>query len=414
MSGTATGVATAGPLSHLKVLDLSRVLAGPWAGQALGDLGAEVIKVEAPQGGDDTRKWGPPFLDAPGQTRDAAYYTACNRNKRSVTIDFARPEGAEMVRRLAARCDVVIENFKVGGLAKYGLDHESLRACDPRLIYCSITGFGQTGPYAHRAGYDFLVQGMGGLMSVTGQPDGAPGAAPMKVGVAVSDLFTGMYAVSAILAALIHRERTGEGQHIDCALLDCQVAMLANQGANWLSGGLAPTRLGNNHPNVVPYSVYPVADGHVIVACGNDGQFRKLGVALGSPGLADDARYSTNDARVRNRAAIDDELTRLLAELTREEAIAKLERAGVPCGPINALPDVFADPHVKARGLEVMLERSDGTRVNGVAFPARLSATPATFRAAPPRLGQDTEAVLGEELGLDGPALASLRAQGVI
>ncbi len=414
MSGTTPGFTTAGPLSHLKVLDLSRVLAGPWAGQALGDLGADVIKVESPQGGDDTRKWGPPFLDALGETRDAAYYTACNRNKRSVTIDFARPEGAEMVRRLAARCDVVIENFKVGGLAKYGLDHESLRACDPRLIYCSITGFGQTGPYAHRAGYDFLVQGMGGLMSVTGQPDGAPGAAPMKVGVAVSDLFTGMYAVSAILAALIHRDRTGEGQHIDCALLDCQVAMLANQGANWLSGGLVPTRLGNNHPNVVPYSVYPVADGHVIVACGNDGQFRKLGIALGSPALADDARFSTNDARVRNRAATDDELTRLLAKLTREEAIAKLECAGVPCGPINALPDVFADPHVKARGLEVMLERSDGARVSGVAFPARLSATPATLRAAPPRLGQDTEAVLGEELGLDAPAIASLRAQGVV
>ncbi|MBN9469356.1 MAG: CoA transferase [Bosea sp.] len=414
MIGVEQATVTPGPLSHLKVLDLSRVLAGPWAGQALGDLGADVIKVEAPQGGDDTRKWGPPFLDGPDNTRDAAYFTACNRNKRSVTIDFARPEGAALVRRLAARCDVVIENFKVGGLVKYGLDHESLRSGDPRLIYCSITGFGQTGPYAHRAGYDFLVQGMGGLMSVTGQADGLPGAAPMKVGVAVSDLFTGMYAVSAILAALIHRDRTGEGQHIDCALLDCQVAMLANQGANWLAGGAVPTRMGNNHPNVVPYRVYPVVDGHVIVACGNDGQFRKLSAALGSPGLADDPRYATNEARVRNRAAIDDELTTLLAGLMRDEAIMRLERAGVPCGPINTLPDVFADPHVKARNLEIVLERSDGTGVNGVAFPARLSATPATFRAAPPLLGQHTEAVLGEELGLDSSAFACLRAQGVI
>jgi crotonobetainyl-CoA:carnitine CoA-transferase CaiB-like acyl-CoA transferase len=413
MSGQPTAVATAGPLSHLKVLDLSRVLAGPWAGQTLGDLGADVIKVESPQG-DDTRKWGPPFVNGADGRRDAAYFTACNRNKRSVAIDFAQPEGAELVRRLAARCDVVIENFKVGGLAKHGLDHASLRARNPRLIYCSITGFGQTGPYAHRAGYDFLVQGMGGLMSITGQPDGTPGAAPMKVGVAVSDLFTGMYAVSSILAAVVHRDRTGEGQHIDCALLDCQVAMLANQGANWLAGGVAPARMGNNHPNVVPYRVYPVLDGHVIVACGNDGQFRKLSAALGSPNLADDPRYATNEARVLNRDAIDGELTLLLARLTKDEAIATLEQAGVPCGPINELPDVFADPQVKARCLEVALERPDGTRIAGVAFPAQLSATPATFRTAPPSLGHHTQAVLAEELGVESSAFATLRERGVI
>lgn len=413
MSGKSSATVERGALSHLKVLDLSRVLAGPWAGQVLGDLGADVIKVEALQG-DDTRKWGPPFVDAADGARDAAYFTACNRNKRSVAIDFAQPEGAELVRLLAARCDILIENFKVGGLAKYGLDHQSLRAANPRLIYCSITGFGQTGPYAHRAGYDFLVQGMGGLMSITGQPDGADGAAPMKVGVAVSDLFTGMYAVSSILAAVIHRDQVGEGQHIDCALLDCQVAMLANQGANWLASGVTPARMGNNHPNVVPYRVYPVMDGHVILACGNDRQFRKLSAALGSPDLADDARYSTNEARVRNRAAIDAELTSLLAGLPRSEAIMRLEHAGVPCGPINSLPDVFSDPHVKARGLEVNLERSDGTRIGGVAFPARLSATPATFRVAPPSLGHHTEAVLAEELGVESSTFATLRARGVI
>ncbi|MEZ2410702.1 CaiB/BaiF CoA transferase family protein [Bosea sp. RCC_152_1] len=404
-----------GALAHLRVLDLSRVLAGPWAGQVLGDLGAEVIKVEAPERGDDTRLWGPPFLhEADGTPESAAYFSACNRNKRSITIDFSRPEGADLVRKLAAGCDIVIENFKVGGLGKYGLDYESLSKINPRLIYCSVTGFGQTGPYAHRAGYDFLVQGMGGLMSVTGQADGDPGAEPMKVGVAVSDLFTGMYAAVSILAAVAHRDRTGEGQHIDCALLDSQVAMLANQSANWLVGAVEPTRLGNNHPNVVPYRVYPVCDGHIIVACGNDGQFRRLCGALGRPEAADDPRFDSNAARVANRDALDEMLTGRLLLLGRDEAIATLETAGVPCGPINTLPEVFADKQIKARGLAIAIERDDGVSVPGVAFPARLSLTPATYRTAPPRLGQDTDAILRDELGLDDRARATLRASGVV
>jgi crotonobetainyl-CoA:carnitine CoA-transferase CaiB-like acyl-CoA transferase len=397
------------------VLDLSRVLAGPWASQILGDLGAEVVKVESPGQGDDTRTWGPPFLtDAEGSIGDAAYFSACNRNKRSVTIDFAKPEGADLVRRMAAGADIVLENFKTGGLAKYGLDYEGLKAVNPKLIYCSVTGFGQTGPYAHRAGYDFLVQGMGGLMSVTGHPDGMPGGGPMKVGVAVCDLFTGMYAAVAILAAVTHRERTGEGQHIDCALLDSQVAMLSNQSANWLVGGVVPNRLGNNHPNVVPYRVYPTQDGHVIVACGNDAQFRRLCEALGCGELASDARFQSNPARVANRADLDTLLGERTVRQKRDDVVTMLEAVNVPCGPINAVPDVFADPHVRARGLEIELTRDDGTTVPGVAFPPRLSATPASYRTAPPRLGADTEMVLSDWLDLSPAAVNALRANGVI
>lgn len=404
-----------GALGHIKVLDLSRVLAGPWAAQVLGDLGAEVLKVEAPGQGDDTRTWGPPFLtQADGSAGDAAYFSACNRNKRSVTIDFAQPDGAALVRRLAAEADVVVENFKTGGLAKYGLDYASLKAVNPRLVYCSVTGFGQTGPYAHRAGYDFLIQGMGGLMSITGHPDGAEGGGPMKVGVAVCDLFTGMYAAVAILAALAHRDRTGEGQHIDCALFDSQVAMLANQSANWLAGGMVPGRLGNNHPNVVPYRVYPTADGHVIVACGNDNQFQRLCAALGRPELAEDERFRANAGRIRNREAIDALLADLLSAHTRGDVVTLLEKAGVPCGPINTVPDVFADPHARARGVEVEMKRDDGTRIPVVAFPARLGGTPATYRLAPPRLGQDTDAALQDWLGLDTAGVAELRRSGIL
>lgn len=404
-----------GALGHVRVLDLSRILAGPWAAQILGDLGAEVLKVEKPAGGDDTRQWGPPFCpDADGGEGDAAYFTACNRNKRSVAVDFSQPEGAELVRELACRCDVVIENFKPGGLAKYGLDYASLSARNPGLVYCSITGFGHSGPYAHRGGYDFLIQGMAGLMSITGAPDSSPGGGPMKVGVAVSDLFTGLYGAVSILAALAHRDRTGAGQHIDCALFDTQVAMLANQAANWLVGGMRPGRLGNNHPNVVPYRTYPVRDGHVIIAVGNDGQFRRLCRALGADDLADDARYRSCADRVRNRDGLDAELTRLLGAHGRDEIIAMLEAEAVPCGPINEIPDVFADPNAVARELVVALAREDGTEVRSTAFPARLSATPATYDLAPPALGADTDAVLTALAGCDAVRIARLRQAGVV
>ena len=310
-----------GALNHLKVLDLSRILAGPWCGQCLGDLGAEVIKIEHPDGGDDTRKWAPPYVtQADGSQKDGAYFTACNRNKRSVVIDFSIPEGALLVARLAEEADIVIENFKVGGLAKYGLDYDSLKQKNPGLIYCSITGFGQTGPYAHRAGYDYLIQAMGGLMSITGQPDGQAGGGPVKVGVAVSDLFTGMYATVSILAAIAHRERTGEGQHIDCALFDCQTAMLANQASNWLVGGINPARMGNAHPNVVPYRTYQLADGHAIIACGNDSQFDRLMARLGRPELAEDDRFKTAPARVMHREQLEEILDGIVIGWRRDQS----------------------------------------------------------------------------------------------
>ena len=404
-----------GALSHLKVLDLSRILAGPWCGQCLGDLGAEVIKIEHPDGGDDTRKWAPPYVtQADGSQIDGAYFTACNRNKRSVVIDFSTRQGAALVAQLAEDADIVIENFKVGGLAKYGLDYDTLKQKNPGLIYCSITGFGQTGPYAHRAGCDYLIQAMGGLMSITGQPDGQAGGGPVKVGVAVSDLFTGMYATVAILAAIAHRERTGEGQHIDCALFDCQTAMLANQASNWLVGGINPERMGNAHPNVVPYRSYQLADGHAIIACGNDSQFARLMTRLGRAEIAEDDSFTTAPARVLNRERLEQILEGIVIGWRRDELIAALEEVGVPCGPINEVRDVFADPHARARGVEVPMTQQDGTVIPTVAFPARFGRTPPEYRTAPPPLGASTDEVLSERLGLDSTAIKALKESGII
>ncbi|AWU96162.1 CaiB/BaiF CoA transferase family protein [Azospirillum ramasamyi] len=399
----------AGPLSHIRVLELSRVLAGPWSAQTLADLGADVIKVERPGAGDDTRAWGPPWAGD-----QSAYFLSTNRGKRSITIDFERPEGQELVRKLAAQADVVIENFKVGGLVKYGLDYESLKAVNPRLVYCSITGFGQTGPYRNRAGYDFMIQGMGGLMSITGQPDGEPGGGPVKVGVAVTDIFTGLYATIGIMGALAHRDRTGEGQQVDLALLDVQVAVLANQAMNCLVGGKAPQRLGNAHPNIVPYQAFATRDGHIILAVGNDGQFAKFCAVAGRPELAKDERYATNPARVANRK----ELVALLEDLIRtrdsQDWLAALEQVGVPCGPINDLTAVFEDPQVKARNIHQDLPHPTQGSVPTVASPIRYSGTPLVHDTAPPTLGQHTDAVLAESLGLSEADIAVLRDRGVI
>ena len=405
-----------GALQHVKVLDLSRVLAGPWAAQTLGDLGAEVIKVERPGSGDDTRAWGPPYVTDPaGQpTGESAYYMCTNRNKQSVTIDFTRPEGQELVRRLAQQCDVLVENFKTGGLAQYGLDYASLSALNPRLVYCSITGFGQSGPYAHRAGYDFLIQGMGGLMSVTGRPDGEDGGGPMKVGVALTDILTGLYATNAVLAALAWRDKSGEGQYIDMALLDVQVACLANQAGNYLATGQSPQRLGNAHPNIVPYQDFPTADGYMILAIGNDGQFARFCAAAGAPQLASDERFATNRARVVNRATLIPLLKKLTVERSTADWIARLEALAVPCGPINTLADVFADPQVQARGLKVTMPHPVAGQVPLVASPMKLSATPVDYRLPPPMLGEHTDEILAATLGLDAAAIARLRADGVV
>jgi crotonobetainyl-CoA:carnitine CoA-transferase CaiB-like acyl-CoA transferase len=406
----------AGALSHIRVLDLSRVLAGPWAGQVLADLGAEVIKVERPGSGDDTRHWGPPYVkDADGkESGEAAYFQSANRNKQSLTIDFTRPEGQQLVRDLVLHADVLLENFKVGGLAAYGLDYASLQALNPRLIYCSITGFGQDGPYAKRAGYDFMIQGLGGLMSLTGRADGEEGAGPMKVGVALTDILTGLYASIGVLAALNQREVSGLGQHIDVALLDVQVACLANQAMNYLCSGRVPQRLGNAHPNIVPYQDFPAADGDFIIAVGNDSQFRKLCQVLGHPQWADDPRFASNQLRVAHRA----ELIPLLRQVTvfrrSAEWIGLLEQAGVPCGPINDLAQVFADPQVQARGLRLDLPNSLGSLTPQVASPLRLSGTPVEYRTAPPLLGEHTRAVLQRLLGLDESSLARLQEAGVI
>ena len=406
----------AGALSHIRVLDLSRVLAGPWAGQLLGDLGARVVKIERPVAGDDTRGWGPPFLkDAAGQdTRDAAYFLCANRNKQSVTIDFTRPEGQALIKALARDSDIVIENFKRGGLMPYGLDYATLSAINPRLIYCSITGFGQTGPYADRAGYDFLIQGMGGLMSITGRRDGEAGAGPQKVGVAVTDILTGLYASNAILAALAYREVSGLGQHIDLALLDVQIASLANQTMNYLTTGVSPVRMGNAHPNIVPYQDFPTADGAMILAVGNDSQFAKLALVAGHPEWAVAPTFATNKARVANREAFAAAFTAVSLTRTTRDWIAALEAAGVPCGPINTLADVFADPQVVARGMAISMEHASGATVPLVANPIRMSETPPEYRTAPPVLGQDTRAVLADRLGLDEAAIAALAEQGVI
>ncbi|MGC7837871.1 CaiB/BaiF CoA transferase family protein [Pseudomonas wayambapalatensis] len=405
-----------GALSHLRVLDLSRVLAGPWSGQILADLGADVIKVERPGTGDDTRAWGPPFLrDAQGEnTSEAAYYLSANRNKRSVTIDFTQPEGQRLVRELAAKSDIVIENFKVGGLASYGLDYECLKAVNPKLIYCSITGFGQTGPYAKRAGYDFMIQGLGGLMSLTGRPEGEQGAGPMKVGVALTDILTGLYSTVAILAALAHRDQSGEGQHIDMALLDVQVACLANQAMNYLTTGTSPKRLGNAHPNIVPYQDFPTADGDFILTVGNDGQFRKFAEVAGQPQWADDPRFATNKQRVAHRAELIPLIRQATVFKTTAQWVAELERAGVPCGPINDLAQMFQDPQVVARGLKVDVPHPLAGSVPQVASPIRLSETPVEYRRAPPLLGEHTEAVLLDVLGLDAGAVQLLRSAGVL
>jgi crotonobetainyl-CoA:carnitine CoA-transferase CaiB-like acyl-CoA transferase len=401
-----------GPLSGLKVLDLSRVLAGPWATQVLGDLGATVYKIEQPGQGDDTRRWGPPFLD--DGSRDSAYYLCANRNKYSLAIDLAKPEGADVIRALARECDIVMENFRVGGLAKYRLDYASLSAINPKLIYCSITGFGQDGPYKDRGGYDFLIQGMSGLMSVTGRPDDAPGGGPMKVGVPISDLFTGLYATIAILAALHHRDQTGEGQQIDCALLDTQVALLANQASNYLNGGVQPRRLANEHPNTVPYQDFACSDGNILVALGNDRQFRAFCALIGRPDLPDDPRFVDNAGRNPNRAALQAEMAPAIAKWQSADLIAAMEAAKLPGGKVNEIPEILADPQIAHRGLIHEMERSDGTLVKVLGFPAKLSATPADYRQAPPRSGEDTAFALREALGLDQTALHALAAAGAI
>lgn len=387
---------THGPLAGVRVLDLSRVLAGPWATQTLADLGADVIKIERPGTGDDTRQWGPPFTTrADGSPGDAAYFLCANRGKKSVELDIASPEGSAAVRRLAADCDVLVENFKAGGLKKYGLDHASLSAINPRLIYCSITGFGQDGPRAPQAGYDYMIQAMGGLMSITGQPDGTPGAEPMKVGVAVVDLFTGLYAANAILAALLHARATGEGQHIDIALFDVQAAMLANQATNFFVSGVAPTRMGNAHPNLAPYQPFPCTDGMVVIAVGNDGQFRRLCAALGAPDLGTDPRFASNADRIAHRAVLTAELSSLTAACDMAGLMSRLEAAGVPCGPVNTVDQVFAESQAAHRGLVVEQTRPDlAAPVRTVASPIRLSRTPVAYDRPPPALGADTDEVL--------------------
>jgi len=413
---------SAGALAGIKVLDLSRVLAGPWCTQVLADLGADVVKVERPGLGDDTRQWGPPFLkDAEGNdTTQASYFTACNRNKRSVTIDMATPEGQALIKQMALQADIVVENFKVGGLKQYGLDHESLRALNPRLIYCSVTGFGQDGPYAERAGYDLMVQAMTGMMSITGRADTEPGGGPLRVGVAVIDLFTGMYASNAILAALHVRDNattgTGQGQHIDMALLDVGMAVLANQASGFLATGQAPGRMGNSHPSLAPYQDFPTADGNMLLAIGNDGQFQRFCAAAGQPDWSEDARFTTNTLRVQHRT----ELIPMMEAVTRTRStaawIALLEDKAVPCGPINTIAQAFDDAQVKARGLRVELPRAagDGIRtIAGVASPLRLSSTPPVLRNAPPALGQHTDEVLAE-LGLNTQAIAALRDKRVL
>jgi formyl-CoA transferase len=402
-------------LDGVRVLDLSRVLAGPWATQILADLGAEVIKIEKPGAGDDTRGWGPPFLTTPdGAKTDAAYFLAANRNKQSVTVDFTTPAGGDLLRRMVAHCQIFVENFKTGGLAKYGLDYGRLRQLNPALVYCSVTGFGQDGPYAPRAGYDYLIQAMGGLMSITGQADGAPGAEPMKVGVAVADLFTGMYAVTGILAALRHAEHTGEGQHLDICLLEAQIAMLANQAMNYFVSGRSPTRMGNAHPNIAPYQVFETADGFLVLAVGNDGQFRSFCLAANLPGLHEDRRFGANQDRVANRDALTAAIAPAMRSDTTSGWISRLEKAGVPCGPINTVGEVFADPHVQARGVRQTMIRPDGVAVDLVASPLRLSATPPRIDHAPPPLGADTDKVLGTTFGLTPAEIAALRAAGAI
>jgi formyl-CoA transferase len=417
-----------GALSHLKVLDLSRVLAGPWATQMLADLGADVVKVERPGAGDDTRHWGPPFLkDADGHDTDqATYFTACNRNKRAITLDMAQPEGQALIRQMAEQSDILVENFKVGGLKQYGLDYESLKAVNPRLIYCSVTGFGQDGPYAERAGYDLMIQAMSGLMSITGQADGTPGGGPMRMGVALIDVLTGIYACSAILAAVEARHQTGQGQHIDMALLDVGMAVLANQAAGFLNTGKVPQRQGNTHPSLAPYQTFETLDGQMLLAVGNDGQFARFCDAAGQPGWALDERFRTNTLRVTHSEALIPLMTAVTRTRATADWIALLEDKAVPCGPINDMGQAFADAQVQARGLVIkqavapVIHAQAATNkiakpvsISTVASPLRLQATPPVLRRAPPALGEHTDEVLAE-LGLTPPEISDLRARGVV
>ena len=399
-----------GPLKGIRVLDLTRVLAGPWATQMLADFGAEVIKIEKPGEGDDTRGWGPPFLkNAVGSNGDAAYFQSANRGKQSVCIDMAKPEGANLIKALAQKSDILIENFKVGGLKKYGLDYETLKAANPRLIYCSITGFGQTGPYANRAGYDFMIQGMSGVMSITGEPSGEP----MKMGVAFSDVFAGLHAVIGIQAALFHRERTGQGQYIDISLLDSQVSVLANQALNYLVGGKVPQRLGNAHPNIVPYQTFETSDGHIIMAVGNDRQYTEYCKIVGAPELAA-VPYDTNRGRVENRVTLIPLLAPLMKKRTTSDWVKAFEVAAVPCGPINTIDQMFANEQVLARGMQIGMTREDGVQVPGVANPVVFSQTPVEYSTPSPKLGNATAAILEQVLGMNAEEIAVLRSNGSV
>ena len=404
-----TQSAPTGPLTGLRVLDLTRVLAGPTCTQMLGDLGAEVIKIEKPGAGDDTRGFAPPYM--PG-TRESAYFVGVNRNKHSVTVDIAKPEGQALIKKLLASCDILAENFKVGALAKYGLGYEQVHAEFPGIVYCSITGFGQTGPYAPRPGYDSLIQAMGGVMSLTGEPDGLP----QKVGVPVADLFAGLYGCIGILAALRHREKTGIGQQVDIGMLDTHVAWLANQGMNYLATGENPARLGNQHPNIVPYQVFPTEDGYLVLSVGNDPTFKRFCENTGLEHLLTDERFATNAARVANRQLVTDTLTPVMRTKTTTEWVDKLEALKIGCGPINTLKQVFADPHVQARGVVVEMPHADadGGKVKVIANPVRLSETPANYRITAPMLGEHTDAVLGQLLGLGADEIAGLRERGIV
>ena len=398
------------PLAGIKVLDISRVLAGPWCGQMLADMGADVIKIERPQRGDDTRHWGPPWLSG---SAESAYYLCANRGKRSVTVDMATSEGQAVIKQLVEHSDVLIENFKVGGLKRYGLDYPSLKALNPRLIYCSITGFGQESPYAHRAGYDFMIQAMGGIMSLTGKPDDEPGGGPVKSGVAFTDIFTGLYAANAVLSALYQRRDTGTGCHIDMALMDVQVGVLANQALNYLTSGKVPQRLGNAHPNIVPYQAFATQDGHMIVAVGNDDQFRRFCQVLSLPALAEDPRFATNGVRVQYRDQLVPVLEAALAQRGTDDWLSAFEAVGVPCGPINTLDRVFDDPHVKARGLKQTLPHSQAGHVDLVANPIRMNGESISATTAPPTLGEHTDAVL-TDIGLTTEQRQALRDAGII
>jgi len=405
-----------GALSHIRVLDLSRVLAGPWCTQMLADLGADVIKIERPGVGDDTRQWGPPFIPAAGSTGlgESTYFLGANRGKRSVTINLAEPKGQALAREMAALSDVVVENFKVGALARYGLDYLSLKALNPRLVYCSITGFGQNGPYADRAGYDFMIQGMGGLMSITGEAEGTEGAGPQKVGVAMADIVTGLYCASAIQAALIHRDRSGEGQYIDMALLDCQVAVLANQAMMYLAAGEVPNRMGNAHPNIVPYQVFATRDAHLILAVGNDGQFKRLCDLLGRPELAEDERFATNRARVAHRSEIINILAKIIRQKSTDEWVPLIESQGIPCGRINRIDQALDEAQVKHRNMRTQVVHQGLGEIDILASPIRMSETPTRVDRAPPMLGEHTEEVLEKLLEYSAGDISALRRSGII